>query len=271
MPCGSCTCHGCWCILRTAAVAAVTDGACCCAGAHEWGHRWAAKKHDVQLYTPFVVPAGFGLLGSFGAITRFRGFVPSRQALLSIAEAGPAVGTAASAAMVLLGCILTAGGAKDVGIESATFADSFIMAIAAQLTLGDQLGQPVVEVSSLMLAGWAGLIVNALNCIPAGELDGGRIVLGIWGRRPASLIGVLSIAALAIGSFNSALAFYWIGLVLFLQRGPVLPCEEELSQPQDESSKLLGAALLALPLLVLLPFPVELAVALKDLQEPTLF
>jgi membrane-associated protease RseP (regulator of RpoE activity) len=224
----------------------------------------------VGLYLPFVVPAGFGLLGSFGAITRFRGFVPNRQAQLDIAAAGPAAGVAASAALVVLGFALTAGGYRDVGIESATFADSFLMAVLAQGVLGDELGQPMVQVSSLLLAGWAGLVVNALNCIPAGELDGGRIALSLLGRRAASLLGVLSTAGLAIGSFSNALAFYWLGLVLFLQRGPLLPCEEELSAPKDERSKLLGAVLLGLPLLLLLPFPVELAVALRSLQDPTL-
>jgi membrane-associated protease RseP (regulator of RpoE activity) len=218
-----------------------------------------------------VVPAGFGLLGSFGGITRFRGFAPNRQAQLDIAAAGPAAGAAASAALVVLGFALTAAGYRDVGIESATFADSFIMAVLAQGVLGDQLGQQVVEVNSLLLAGWAGLVVNALNCIPAGELDGGRIVLSLWGRRAASLFGVLSTAGLAIGSFSNALAFYWLGLVLFLQRGPLLPCEDELSVPKDEGARRLGAALLGLPLLMLLPFPVELAVALQNMQDPVPF
>jgi Zn-dependent protease len=37
-----------------------------------------------------------------------------------------------------------------------------------------------LQINSLLVAGWAGLVVNALNCIPAGELDGGRIALSIW-------------------------------------------------------------------------------------------
>ena len=47
-------------------------------GAHEWGHWWAAQRRGVELYLPVVVPAGFGFLGSFGAITRVRGFIPNR-------------------------------------------------------------------------------------------------------------------------------------------------------------------------------------------------
>lgn len=40
-----------------------------------------------------------------------------------------------------------------------------------------------VQVSSLFVAGWAGLTVNALNLLPTGELDGGRMALGLFGRR----------------------------------------------------------------------------------------
>jgi membrane-associated protease RseP (regulator of RpoE activity) len=30
---------------------------------------------------------------------------------------------------------------------------------------------------------WAGLLINAINSIPAGELDGGRIAFAMWGRK----------------------------------------------------------------------------------------
>jgi membrane-associated protease RseP (regulator of RpoE activity) len=40
-----------------------------------------------------------------------------------------------------------------------------------------------VQVNSLVVAGWAGLIINALACIPAGETDGGRITTAIFGRQ----------------------------------------------------------------------------------------
>ena len=48
------------------------------AGAHEAGHRFAAAKHSVKLSPPFLLPSALGLLGSFGAITRFRSTVPNR-------------------------------------------------------------------------------------------------------------------------------------------------------------------------------------------------
>jgi len=141
----------------------------------------------VSLYLPLLVPAGFGFLGSFGGITRFRGFVPDRAALLDVAEAGPAVGVVVSSALLLLGLGLSAAGLGDVTVDSAAFADSWSVGLLTQAMLGDALTNPEVRVSSLVVAGWAGLVVNALNCLPAGELDGGRISLALFGRRCVGL------------------------------------------------------------------------------------
>ncbi len=51
------------------------------------------------------------------------------------------------------------------------------------------------------------------------------------GRRPATALGVLTTGALALGSFSNPLFFYWILFVLALQRGPILPCQQELEEP----------------------------------------
>ncbi len=57
--------------------------------------------------------------------------------------------------------------------------------------------------------------------------------------------------------FAALQALYWLLLVLFLQRGPILPQQEELSEPSD-TWRPLGIALLFLPLLVLVPLPFSL-------------
>ncbi|KAF8055831.1 EGY2 [Scenedesmus sp. PABB004] len=238
--------------------------------AHEAGHRAAAaRRGDVALYLPLIVPAGFGFLGSFGGITRFRGFVPSRAALLDVALAGPAAGAAASAALLLAGLGLTGAGLGDLTIDSPALADSLLVGALGQAVLGDALAQPEVQVSSLFVAGWAGLAVNALNLLPTGELDGGRIALALFGRRAATAVGVLTIIGMAIWSFSNPLLFYWVALVLALQRGPQLPCQEELSVPTDAGARNTAFALLGLPLLVLLPYPIELLMAVQQLPDPT--
>jgi hypothetical protein len=46
--------------------------------------------------------------------------------------------------------------------------------------------------------------------------------------------------------------------VVTLQRGPMLPASQEVAEPDSAAARWLGIALLTLPLLVLLPFPVPL-------------
>jgi Zn-dependent protease len=107
--------------------------------------RAAAKKAGVQLYLPLIVPAGFGFIGSFGGITRFKGFVPNRETLLDVAVAGPLWGSAASGVLLLLGLGLSAAGLGDVSIDSPALADSFLVALLGQFALGDALANPEVS------------------------------------------------------------------------------------------------------------------------------
>ena len=79
----------------------------CLAGAHEAGHFVAARQQGVKLLPPFLIPAGLGIIGSFGAITPVRDTLKQRLQLLRIAEAGPAAGTVVSAALVLGGLALS--------------------------------------------------------------------------------------------------------------------------------------------------------------------
>lgn len=133
------------------------------------------------------------------------------------------------------------------------------VASTGKLFLGGQLaGKQSLSLNPLALAGWAGLVVNALNMIPLGELDGGRVAFAMWGRRAASRIGVVSTLLLGLSGVIDELALYWVLLVLFLQRGPLVPQQEELSEP-SKSLTPLAVGLLFLPFLVLLPFPFGLS------------
>ena len=99
---------------------------------------------------------------------------------------------------------------------------------------------------------------------PAGVLDGGRIAHGLWGRRNAGRLGIISLFTLGIAGILNTLALFWVLLVIFLQRGPIAPQREELSQPESVLDRRLGLGLLVLSLLVLLPYP---GVITPDLQS----
>lgn len=85
------------------------------------GHRVAAGPRGLALAPPLLIPAGLGLLGSFGAITRIRSDVPDRQSLLEVAVAGPAAGAVASLALLLVGLGLTAAGLGGIELDANSF------------------------------------------------------------------------------------------------------------------------------------------------------
>lgn len=59
---------------------------------------------------------------------------------------------------------------------------------SAKLLLGDVIKESTpISVNPLVIWAWAGLLINAINSIPAGELDGGRISFAIWGRKVCHL------------------------------------------------------------------------------------
>ncbi|KAI3424741.1 hypothetical protein D9Q98_008130 [Chlorella vulgaris] len=226
---------------------------------HEAGHWVAAKRQGLELAPPLLIPAGLGLLGSFGAITRIKSFVPDRTALANVAAAGPLASSALAAVIMLVGAGLTAQGVGGVELDVASFRESLLAGLLGNAMFGEQLFQSdAVSTNPLFVAGWAGLIINAINMLPVGELDGGRVFLSLCGRRAASRMGAVALLLLGLSGFTNSLALFWLLLVLTLQRGPITPCDNELS-PIAGGTKAAAIAALVLPLLVLLPFPFDLS------------
>ena len=57
-----------------------------------------------------------------------------------------------------------------------------------------------------------------------------------------------------MGSFVNGLALFWLLLALTIQRGPGIPCAEEVSKLEGKDV-VRNVLLLLVPALVLLPFP----------------
>jgi membrane-associated protease RseP (regulator of RpoE activity) len=226
--------------------------------AHEVGHWLVAKANQVKLAWPSFLPTA--QIGAFGAITRFGSVLPNRTALFDISIAGPATGGIVSIAMLLAGLLLSrpTGG---VEIPSQFFQGSILVGSLAKVILGAQIHKDLVNIHPLVVIGWLGLVITALNLMPAGQLDGGRIVQAIYGRKIAQRTTIATLVLLAIISFtnpNNSVILYWALLVGFLQRGLEKPCLNELSEPDDTRAAL---TLLALFLMIatILPFSPELA------------
>ena len=112
--------------------------------------------------------------------------------------------------------------------------------------------------SSDLIYGWLGLVITALNLMPAGRLDGGRVVQAIYGRKIAGRTTVITLILLALVSLANPLALYWAALIVVLQRNLERPCLDDLTEP-DDTRAALGLLGLFLALAVLIPLSPSLA------------
>jgi membrane-associated protease RseP (regulator of RpoE activity) len=222
---------------------------------HEVGHWLLARRHQVKLSWPFFLPAV--QIGSFGAITRFESLVPSRKALFDIALAGPAFGGITSLLLLVIGLLLSHPGSL-FQLPNQFFQGSILVGSLARVVLGSALHSPVVNIHPLVVIGWLGLVITALNLMPAGQLDGGRIVQAIYGRKTAGRTTFATIVLLAIVSLGNPLAMYWAIVILFLQRDLERPSLNEISEPDDARAAL---CLLALFLMIATLLPLTPALA----------
>ncbi len=223
--------------------------------AHEIGHWLLARRHQVRLSLPYFLPAV--QIGSFGAITRFESLIPNRKVLFDIALAGPATGGIISLLMLVTGLLLSHAGSL-FQLPNEFFSSSILVGTLARVILGSALQSPTVDIHPLVVVGWLGLVITALNLMPAGQLDGGRIVQAIYGRKIAGRATIATLILLALVSLGTPLAMYWAIVILFLQRDLERPSLNELSEPDDARAAL---GLLALFLMVATLLPLSPALA----------
>ena len=201
--------------------------------AHEFGHYFACRYHRIDTTLPLVLPAPT-LSGTAGAIILIRGRIPNRHALIDVGIYGPIAGYFASLVAIALGFLLSRPIPPDSPLPLVGFGQpiTFHLVHALLSTLLNSL--PPFDHGlrhPILIAGWVGLFITALNLIPAGQLDGGHILYALWPRvhRPVTL----AMAGLLIG----AGLFFWIGwafwgllMLLPAMRHPQVPMDLPLGR-----------------------------------------
>jgi membrane-associated protease RseP (regulator of RpoE activity) len=224
-------------------------------GSGEIARRVLANRYKVGLSWPFFIPTL--QIGCFGAIDRFESLLPNRKVLFDIAFAGSAAGGIVSLLMLVTGLLLSHPGSL-FQIPAEFFKGSVLVGTLAKVVLGSALQQQIVDVHPLVVIGWLGLVITAINLMPAGQLDGGRIVQAIYGRKIASRTTLATFVVLAIVSLVNPLALYWAIVILILQRNLERPSLNELTEP-DDARAALGLLALFLMIAALLPLTPALA------------
>ncbi|AZB71875.1 site-2 protease family protein [Synechococcus elongatus] len=225
-------------------------------GSRELAHRWMADRYQARLSPPYFLPSAE--LGGYGAYFRLQSILRNRTELFDIAAVGPVFSGGLSLLALILGLIFTSQGGGGWPISSQVLQGSVLVGLLARAVLGTTVQQTQLLVHPLVIVGWTGLVINALNLIPIGQLSGGRLVQSVYGRKIAGRVGTFSLLILAIAAFTNVIAFYWGILVLLFQRQPERPSAEELSEP-DDTRAAICLLLLFLAIAVLLPLTPSLA------------
>lgn len=221
----------------------------------EVGHWVQARRSGIRLSPPFFIPTW--QIGSFGSFTRIESVLPNRSVLFDVAIAGPLFGGVLSLVFLIIGLLLShQGGVFQVPTDF--FQGSILVGTLARVVLGNQMQQPIIAIHPLTIVGWLGLVITALNTMPAGQLDGGRIVQAIYGRKVAQRATIATLIVLGVVTFVNPLALYWAIVILFLQRDLERPSLNELTEPNDTRAAL-GLLVLFLMAAILLPLTPGLA------------
>jgi membrane-associated protease RseP (regulator of RpoE activity) len=225
---------------------------------HELGHWLMARARQVKLSWPNFLPTA--QIGAFGAITRFASVLPNRSTLFDVSIAGPAAGGLVAFLMLIAGLLISRS-ENGLEIPAQFFQSSILVGSLAKVVLGNEVHKTLVTVHPLVIIGWLGMVITALNLMPAGQLDGGRMIQAIYGRKVAQRMTIATLIILGIVVLTNpanSLILYWAVLVGFLQRNLERPSLNELTEPNDARAALTLLALF-LMIAILIPFTPELA------------
>jgi hypothetical protein len=191
-------------------------------GLHEFAHYAMARRRHLDVSLPYFmpVPPPF-ILGTLGAFVSIREPFPDKKALFDVGAAGPLAGFAASIPIAVTGLFLSV----HAPVVPATYCGVTVLGQSyGNLLLGTPLfwwvfslflPANLVNLHPLALAGWVGILVTAINLLPAGQLDGGHVFRALFGDRARFVSYAAVVLLFGLGLFYVGWLFFAI-LVLFL-------------------------------------------------------
>src|SRR5437867_10529813 len=223
---------------------------------HEFGHYFTARHYKASVSLPYFIPLPIGF-GTLGAIIRMRSPARDRNSLFDIAAAGPLAGLVIALPALWIGL----GWSKVAALPaegSVVFGDSLLMSFMTWLAFGHLPPGHDVFVHPVALAAWVGLFVTALNLIPVGQLDGGRIAYALFGARHRQVSIATFVGLLALGTITGAANwFVWAFLLFFVMGFQHQPPLDDVS-PLSPGRYAIGFLCLVLLILLVPPVPVAI-------------
>ncbi len=230
-------------------------------GAHESAHYIVAKRHGMNTSLPYFIPFP-SMIGTMGAVIKHRGPIPNRKALFDVGISGPLVGLFVSIIVTIVGLLL-----PPVPVVSGM--DGFQI-ILSPPPLFEFLMRLIPPAENSMLhpvafAGWVGMLVTALNLIPAGQLDGGHVLRAMLGKKASYVSGALPFVLFSLGIYltyvrniDGSLWMFWgVLLFFFAGMGHPKPLDDDVSIGKVRMALGIVTFILGLLCVTLVPFQIQ--------------
>jgi len=225
--------------------------------AHELGHYFMARRLGVPVSLPYFIPMPLSPFGTMGAVIRMRAPTRNRRQLLAIGSAGPIAGLAVALPVLIIGLLHST--VQPIPMQPGVWLEgnSVLYAAVKLLIFGQILPHDGYDVflHPVAFAAWAGLLVTALNLIPAGQLDGGHIAYALFGQHTRWLNRLAVVAALVLGFVWSGW-FVWAAILLLLGQRNAQPLDD--ITPLTTRQKVLGICMLIIFVLLFTPVPISI-------------
>ena len=246
--------------------------------AHELSHYFVGRRYGSPTSLPYFIPLPLSIIGTMGAVIVQRGPMRSRKALFDIGIAGPIGGLVLAIPLLFIGLALSYVGTPQEfmdlppgePIPVMQEGNSLLYMAAKYITHGQILPNPETgrdvwlsppsPGGSVAFAAWAGLLVTAFNLFPIGQLDGGHAAYALWGHKAWKLarifVGVIfgwGLLLTIMGNQAGSTWLVWGGLSSLM--GPRHPPPLNDVTPLDGKRKLLGWAMIAVFVIIIIPVP----------------
>jgi membrane-associated protease RseP (regulator of RpoE activity) len=220
---------------------------------HELGHFFMARRLGVAVSLPFLIPFPLSPFGTMGAVIRLKDIPPSKKALLLIGAAGPLAGLCITLPVLFIGLSLS----KVASTPASGYVlegNSLLYMVTKYIVFGRWLpsGNTDVFIHPMAFAGWAGLLVTAMNLIPAGQLDGGHIAYALLGKSARYVMWGMLAILLVLGIWWQGW-WLWAVLIFVVNRNHPSPLDDLSALSPRE--RIIAIAMLLIFILSFTPLP----------------
>lgn len=222
---------------------------------HEMGHFVVSRRRGLAATWPYFIP-GPTIIGTFGAVIKSKSPIWNRRDLIELGAAGPIAGCVVAMVWLVYGLMhATPANPDDAPIKAMGFfmqGESVIVRFLTPLLAGDIPQGFVYIFPEAAVAGWAGLLLTAMNLLPIGQLDGGHIVYGLLPDMQKKLGWVAVVGLLLLGMQSS---MWWLFAFMGLAFGVGHPPTLQDNLPVSRTTTIIGTVAMVILILSFTPVP----------------